>query len=167
MFYAFSCIYEHNKIAGYTTLAILTIAVTMGVYLLMHDYMSISVPLFSIGVILSTRREQSDKTLLLTIGLCLLILLCQIPFLYMELWVHSAINIFFVASIVLIFTIKNITLKIPAILGAISFDLYLVHNKVLMVLNNNMEVAPLLLFLVLTLLATSLFYLLRSKILKI
>ena len=53
---------------------------------------------------------------------------------------------------------------VPFVVGDISFDIYLVHNKALMTLKVLLPVVPIYYFVGLSAVATILFYLIRKKL---
>lgn len=71
------------------------------------------------------------------------------------------------AVLICVLSLKRIDIKIPSLLALLSFDIYLIHNKVLLSMKDNCDYVELISFVVITLLATSLFYLLRSRLLKV
>ena len=76
-------------------------------------------------------------------------------------WIHLLINYFLIASGVIIIALYNI--KVPSLPNA-SFDIYLVHNKALMLLKPAHAIVPLWEFVGLTALFTITFYNLRQLI---
>ena len=71
------------------------------------------------------------------------------------------------AVLICVLSLKRIDIKIPSLLALLSFDIYLIHNKVLLSMKDNCDYVELISFVVITLLATSLFYLLGSRLLKV
>ncbi len=61
------------------------------------------------------------------------------------------------AVLICVLSLKRIDIKIPSLLALLSFDIYLIHNKVLLSMKDNCDHVELISFVVITLLATSLF----------
>ena len=143
------------------------IAVTL-LILRMGDFTIISIPLFTVGVISSLYNKGETQKTFAYLGawcagiICLFILLSGIS----TLLIHALINYvtIFVAIFLLVkFPIKK-NLVVPFVVGDISFDIYLVHNKALMTLKVLLPVVPLYYFVGLSAVATVLFYLIRKKL---
>lgn len=82
-------------------------------------------------------------------------------------WIHLLINYFVILSGVVLVAVCNINLPSPPMwIGGASYDIYLVHNKTLMLLRPVYITVPLWMFAGLTLCFTILFYNMR-KILKL
>ena len=78
---------------------------------------------------------------------------------------HIMFNYIFILPILVFFAYFRITMpKIPSWIGGTSFDVYLVHNKVLMSLRYFLGAVPLWAFAVVTLIATIIFYGLRKHL---
>ena len=143
------------------------IAVTL-LILRMGDFTIISIPLFTVGVISSLYNKGETQKTFVYLGawcagiICLLILLSGVS----TLLIHALINYvtIFVAIFLLVkFPIKK-NLVVPFVVGDISFDIYLVHNKALMTLKVLLPVVPIYYFVGLSAVATILFYLIRKKL---
>lgn len=81
-------------------------------------------------------------------------------------WIHLLINYFVILSGIVLVVICNINLpSLPKWIGGTSYDIYLVHNKPLMLLRPMYALVPLWMFAGLALIFTILFYNLR-KVLK-
>lgn len=137
----------------------------LSIIIKLPNYCLISIPLFTIGIMGSLfNKGYLYKTL---IGLILWgIVICLFVVADGMLVVHSIINyiLIFIAILLLAkFPVKK-KLPIPAVLGDISFDIYLVHNKVLMALRVLLPIVPLFYFVGLMTVFSALFYLLRKKL---
>lgn len=78
-------------------------------------------------------------------------------------WIHLLINYFVILLGILLVAICNINLpSLPKWIGGASYDIYLVHNKALMLLRPVYAVVPLWMFAGLTLIFTIMFYNLRK-----
>ena len=135
-----------------------------------HDFMAISVPLFYVGVAVAefdkeayslfSRRWFNACWLVLTFVLCYF-------------FRHNALFLHAVFNYIIIFVWIAITARLvivistmPRWIGTISYDVYLTHNKCLMLLKMFMPTAPFLVFTGSVTIVAVLFYLLR-KMLKI
>lgn len=76
---------------------------------------------------------------------------------------HFVVNALILTSIVVVLTIKHVDIEFPSFLGVISFDIYLIHNKVILGLKDNIEFIPLWLFITTTFVATFIFFHLELK----
>lgn len=164
-FYLFCVIRQRYKKASllFLTLAVIGAALFTGYK--MYGFMTISIPFFFVGIVLSLNKQK--KGLLISMMLLGLIMISEFMIFNFNLALHNAFNVFAIALLIITFSIKNIELRIPSIMAAMSFDIYLVHNKVLMSLKNNLDVVELLPFIFLTIIATFGFYIFRTKILRI
>ena len=143
------------------------IAVTL-LILRIGDFTIISIPLFTVGVISSLYNKGETQKTFAYLGawcvgiICLLILLSGVS----TLQIHVLIN--YVTIFIAIFLLAKFPVKkklvVPAVVGDISFDIYLVHNKALMALKVLLPVVPLYSFVGLSAAATILFYLIRKKL---
>ena len=158
----YSYIRTKNKIGPILFLVLATIGSTISATYILADYTSISVPFFFLGVLLSINKKNQ--------GVILAIVITIVEFASYEnqaLVKHSAINAFALALLILACSIRKIELRIPSVITALSFDIYLIHNKVLMAMKANTEIVELLPFIILTIIATIGFYLFRTKLLRI
>lgn len=160
IFYLFSIIYKSNRIGGVIFISLMTILSTIW-------YASISIPYFTLGVMLSIYKNQEFRIFIITWA----VLLCYaaIGFVSYDLNIagHSAINAILIGILISVLSIRIWEIKIPAMLGAMSFDLYLVHNKVLKSLEYHSSEVSVWIFVFVSLAITVIFFLIRSKILKI
>lgn len=160
IFYIFSEIWIFNRVVGLIFIVLMTAAVT--VY-----YKSISVPYFAIGVILSNYKSREIR-ILVTLWIALICYAC-LGFFFYETNVagHSAINASLIGTFILAMSLRTWEIKVPSMLGVMSFDLYIVHNKVLCTLKQYNTEVSLWVFLFVTIFFTLSFCLFRTKVLKI
>lgn len=166
LFFIYSYIRTKNKIGSILFLVLATIGSTISATYILADYTSISVPFFFLGVVLSINKKNQGVIL----AISLLIVITIVEFASYEnqaLVKHSAINAFALALLILACSIRKIELRIPSVITVLSFDIYLIHNKVLMAMKANTEIVELLPFIILTIIATIGFYLFRTKLLRI
>ena len=159
---------RYSHIVSIICLNLLTAGVIAVVLLLLGDYLTISIPLFTIGVIGSLYNNGETQKTFAYLGawcvgiICLLIFRLGVS----TLLIYGLIN--YVTIFIAIFLLAKFPIKkklvIPAVVGDISFDIYLVHNKALMALKVLLPVVPLYSFVGLSAAATILFYLIRKKL---
>lgn len=167
MFYLYTLLLAKVPKASLPILITMTLLMTVGVNVIMADSQAISVPFFFLGVVLSQSKHHKDKSFLICVAIISITLIFQYLFIRHALWVHSIINGIVIANLIAICSYKEISIKIPAVLGTISFDLYLIHNKVLMSLKGNLDYVSIWAFLFLTITCSAVFYQFRTKLLKI
>ncbi len=85
----------------------------------------------------------------------------------MRLALQVIINYGIIGLIIVLFTRNKIDIKMPEIFGALYFDIYMVHNKVMIMGRMCIDDFTLLHFLFFTAVATLMFYFLRTKLCRI
>ncbi|MBR3744624.1 MAG: acyltransferase family protein [Bacteroidales bacterium] len=133
--------YGYTLTRKYERLRLPTLIIGTGVayafvYIWMESWCAISVPLFSLGIILVEYNETCTKVLkgfgwvllwLASITVVMLILY-QIKG---NLYVHSLMNYYVITAIVFLCAHCQINITPPVWLGGISYDIYLTHYKVM------------------------------------
>lgn len=164
-FYLYCFIRQKNKRASMLFLVIATIVATIVTACLMFKFQCISVPFFFLGVVLSQNKQK--KGVIMTLILLATIAIVEFAaFKGDNLGWHSLIDATAVALLIITCSIREIKIRIPSVIAALSFDIYLVHNKVLMALMANTEMVELLPFVLLTITVTITFYLFRTRLLR-
>ena len=127
-----------------------------------------SVLLFFIGMSIAEYDEwyliMIRKVYSPVVILCIIIAL-MIAFRHDAAWIHLLVNYFLIASGVIVIAV--FTIKVPSLpkwIGGVSYDIYLVHNKTLMLLRPAYAIVPLWEFVGLTALFTMTFYNLRKSV---
>ncbi len=130
------------------------------------------IPLFSVGVISALYNDRFYKCfniafvpLIISFILLSAVFLCH-PRIIANVG-HSIADYAVVGTMILVFSKYNLSLKFPAVLGAITFDIYLVHFKILEIFKAfdfNLSIAA---FIAATAVASIEFYLLRTRLLKL
>lgn len=166
LFYLFTIIHTYNKFLASSALLGTSLLLSILIANISSEFQAISVPLFSLGVFMSLYKGTKKQLCYYALYVGLITVLWFILF-DTNIAFHFVINMLILTSIVVVLTIKHVEIKIPAILGVISFDIYLIHNKVILGLKDNIEFIPLWLFIITTVVATYLFFSFRTKILKI
>ena len=115
----------------------------------------ISIPLFAVGIYVSQYKEKSAeivKSFWLWVGLIIsTVIVCYWTYQTRDAMpVHTAANVLMIAGLLWIVTGYKITLGYKSFLGYISFPIYLVHWKVMHLSSSLGFIAPLWLFLLLT-----------------
>lgn len=170
-FYLFVIVWQRWKQFATPFLFLLTIVVELFVIWYFASYNALSVPMFALGVYTSLHKEvvdwkvKSPLVVVIIVG-CLQTLLMH-TMCGTASGIHTCCNFIFVAAMIYLFSIAEIRMTRVPLIGAISFDLYLVHNKVLMTLKTMMFPVPLYLFALTTIIATIIFHLIRTKIFRI
>lgn len=172
LFYIFALLKRKNIKVALVCLSIFAVISTVFIYLTFANYAAISIPIFFIGVFASIYKEKhlgicnvvSVAALIVSILEAIALFAMHSPYAFIA---HAVFNYIAIALLIEIFTIKNIRWRVPAFIGAISFDIYLVHNKVLMLLWAMYDFVPLYGVITITLVSSLVFYLLRTKLLKL
>lgn len=168
LFFFFAKLLRKNKQAAAWTLML---AGTLGIYLMKcssNEFQAISIPLFGIGTFASCFKHQIYRGLhlsLLPLGACCIVA----ALLHGETGITTLLvqNYGFVA--ILIITCTNFKINLPNVplLGDLSFDVYLVHNKILEYTFRFQGCGITLgWFAALTLVLAGAFYILRTRVLK-
>lgn len=141
------------------------------VYYRHASYCAISVPLFTLGIVLAEFNDLCAKVFrcwawlllwLVAITLVMLILYC----LYGNLYAHSLLNYYVVTAIVTLCAFVSINVTPPAWLGGMSYDIYLTHYKVMKFLMPVYGYIPLHHFVVGAVIAATASYALRGVVVQ-
>ena len=131
-----------------------------------------SVMFFSVGVIASLLKEKGKNGLLYLLAanaiavIITLILLGIIDIISLAHIEHIAINALILTAMIVVMSVWDISIAMPSAITVLSFDIYLVHRKVLSSMQQFLPAVEFTLFLALTIVATCLFYALRIHILQ-
>lgn len=166
-FYLFSLVYIHNHKVGIAFLITAVLLTTILEAELFAKFSSISIPYFALGVIMSIYKNRELPAILSAIAALICFAACGFFYYTSDLAAHSAANAISLGIFILILSVRQWEIRFPALLGVMSFDFYLIHNKVLQTMKLNMDVAPLWMFVLITFGVTYLFYMLRTKVFKI
>lgn len=129
---------------------------------------SSSVLLFFIGMSIAEYDEwyfRFIRNYYSPIALLCTIVVLMIVFRHDAAWIHLLVNYFLIASGIIVIAV--FTIKVPSLpkwIGGVSYDVYLVHNKTLMLLRPAYAIVPLWEFVGLTALFTITFYNLRKSV---
>ena len=105
------------------------------VYHLFADWAAISIPLFSLGILIADYNEKSYKILRSRNGIIIISLITALMvllFLYKgNLYLKSLFNWYVIFALLLFASRLHINVDIPKWWGEISYDIYITHNKVI------------------------------------
>lgn len=131
------------------------------------SFATISIPLFAVGVFVAEKSDWIGVHLVPFAAVSLAaILLAGFILRHDMLMVHAAINFAAIWLVVVLLTVFNVSLRLPKWVGEVSFDVYLTHNKVILVAEALMLSQSLVVFLVCTAAVAALSFGLR-KLLKL
>ena len=130
-FYLFTLIYAHRPAVALIFLSAFTIIVAIVTYHWHVPVLSAPVPFFTIGVITSLVKDKKYG-LWIMIDLLAIILAVDLPIYDIHTTLRIMFNLVLIATILVVFSVRRIDLRIPPLLAAVSFDIYLVHFKMLM-----------------------------------
>jgi len=130
------------------------------------------IPLFSVGVISALYNDKFYRCFNIAfIPLIISLIILSIAFLYYPRFIanigHSIVDYAMVSTILMVFSIFKPSLKLPTVLGAITFDIYLVHFKILEIFKASDLDLSIAAFLAVTAVVSIGFYLLRTRLLKL
>lgn len=131
-FYVFSSMRPKYGIQSHIIFVLSLFAIYVCTSILEADWAAISIPLFYIGTLASVNKSIPYKGILLPlIGVSVLVCGASLFFFSKELAAHAFINYVMMIGLFLILLHSSWSkrIKCPVIMGAISFDIYLVHNK--------------------------------------
>lgn len=129
------------------------------------------IPLFSVGVIAASHSAKFYKNINaafipLVISFILLSCVFALHSRFVANIVHVLADYSIIGTILLCFSNTHPDIKIPSILAAVTFDIYLIHFKILMLMSvSNLELS-IIPFIVATVFVSIIFYQLRTQILK-
>lgn len=162
-FFIFSVIRQRSSITGFVFLFLCALLLTYaGCF---KGYMSYSIPMFYVGIVLSVSKKIGYNAVVLSIGLLTLNLLIGLA-IFGRL-IPLIVVTLVIASLIITFSSIKIDISIPAFLAAMSFDLYLVHYKVLWSLKSNIDYVPFIYYIAIAVITTVSFYLFRTKLLRL
>ena len=151
-----------------------TVSICFSSYFMNGDFglNSISgIPLFSVGVVAALWSSRVLKGLHPIIPLVLSFAAVSFVMSFYPRYIpnlaHVIADYTVVATIIIVFSKWKLSICIPAILSMITFDIYLVHFKVLVVMKEVTPTLPISLFMAATALFSVALYCLRTKLIKI
>ena len=158
---------KFNEKAAVATLVLGTILVIIGMKIIWGgDYLLISIPMFLCGVLSSLCKNKGRNVFLPILSVVLSCIAMSVYLLVRKdfpLMAHSVFNYGFITVMLLFFAFVKVDFRSPKFLGDISYDIYLVHNKVLMSLIA-LGCVNLLWFIVMTAVISLLYFFCRKKI---
>lgn len=163
-FFLFSFIRRFNEVLSFIYLLAFTLLITYFQAVSFSLYSSISIPFFTLGVLISFNKNNPSRLVYASSLFLGGLIVLSLIFLDKALCIHSLFNIMAIGFLIFLFSFKEINFKIPSILGLISFDIYLVHNKVLMTMIHYSSTLSLISFFVITTILSLTFYGFRTLI---
>lgn len=128
---------------------------------------AISLPLFYIGVWIADNPSLCRRLcngVLVPGGLMLLMLLICYVLRHTAMVLHVVFNYIVVLIAIVVLSSYRITIaKLPSVVGQSSFDVYLVHNKVLLTLRYFLGIVPFSIFAIICFVTTFIFYAARKR----
>lgn len=169
-FYLFSYLYRRRRREAHLVFILFVGMIYIYSHLSNGAWSALSVPLFYIGMLLSLNKNNPVKGVILPL-FDMGAFTCSVSYLFggRYLLVHAFINYAFILLFLLllpIFSEKLPSFRHSAMLGNFSFDLYLVHNKIIYVMMKSMNYIPAGLWISVTLLTAYLFFIFRKRILE-
>lgn len=127
---------RYGKRESIFVLSIFTILAYIVCDLVIGYYTPLSIPLFSAGIIASLCRNDNVKyfnssLLYVVAALVFMVGYCVLVKNSFSLAAHGVINYLAIILLILVFTNFKPHIVFPAILGEISFDVYLIHKKII------------------------------------
>lgn len=160
---------KYNEHIVVIPLSILTIVTYVFCDKMLGYYTPISIPIFSVGILASLYKHKNHGIF----NLCLIYLFVGMVFSVgyciaihnsLALAVHSIINYVCIATLILIFTRFNPNFKFPVLLGEASFDIYLIHKRIITsYISLTDEFINLWLWIGMTIIFTALFVIIRKQ----
>lgn len=172
-FYLFGALRQRHETGAWGVLLLFTVFIYWGANHWIGHYAPLSIPLFGLGIFASRYKNKNYgcfNATFIPLTLCLIATVVTVAVTGIKSSVyHVAVNYFVIGTMLLLFTRFRISIPVQrtVLLGALSFDLYLVHNKILTLMKYRMDVVTICNFLALAAVATLVFHLMRTKILKI
>ncbi|MDE6300274.1 MAG: acyltransferase [Muribaculaceae bacterium] len=163
IFYLFVLIYKRNPKGGLVFLVTATVGLIVVVVLHFGEFAAISVPLFPFGMVLSIYRDKR-ATVPVMLGFLVVLAVSYYYLYYLGLAVHASVNFLIIALIMVICSLRRIDIAVPAVLALLSYDVYLIHNKVIMVISGQPHLHHFRIYLLITAICTLLFFFLRTRL---
>lgn len=163
-FGAFATLRIENKISAWLLFASITIAIQILTKYCIGRHAIMSIPYFAIGVFASEFKEKC----LWAFNVSILPLVVYPAIAVFFLQMHSAviINSAVMAALIIALTLWKPKVACPAVLSSLAFDIYLVHNKVLMTGRTYTDNFPVWAFVTFTIVAALVFYFIRTLLLQ-
>lgn len=156
-----------NEKTAVVVLVFETILVIIGMKIIWGgDYLLISIPMFLCGVISSLCKNNNRNVLFPIISIVLCCIAMSVYLLARKdfpLMAHSVFNYGFITIMLLFFAFVKVNWTCPKFLGDISYDIYLVHKKVIISLIA-FDCLNLLWFIVATAIISLLYFFCRKRI---
>ena len=162
-FYAFSALRPINETFAWLLFVILTIVIQVCTNYYIASYAILSIPFFTIGVFASEFKDRCFGGFNVS-----MLPLVVYPAIAIMLNIHIVvvINSIVIITLISICTRWDIKVTCPTILSTLAFDIYLVHNKILMMGRTYTDVFHIWEFVLFTIIAALSFYFIRMLVLQ-
>jgi peptidoglycan/LPS O-acetylase OafA/YrhL len=169
IFYGLLYLYKRftfpQKLSSTVLLLAFTLFSTILVRYAIGPFASVSIPAFYIGVYIADNPNMEKMRCIKNMLIISIISISSLLLVgVVSMAMHGVVNIFVLFFIIYFFSYYNITATVPKIWGDISYDVYLVHNKVKILLLYFTHGLSLSTFLLFTTLSAVFFLLVRRKI---
>lgn len=118
-----------------TLLLIGTAVVYAVVYILFEGWAAISIPLFSLGILVADYNKICWRIVrswwLVMVVLGVTIIMVGLYLWKGNLYLHSLTDWYVIMVLLIVCAIFHIEIKVPSWMGSISYDVYITHNKVI------------------------------------
>ena len=112
-----------------------TVAAYVLVFLWQADWCAISIPIFTLGIVVAEYNEfvyRIARSWRIMIWLLLVSALMGMLFMHFgNLYAHAWINYVVITAVVVLCAYRTIKVDVPDWVGGVSYDVYLTHNKVI------------------------------------
>ena len=124
-----------SRKAQFAALLVGTAIVYAIVYVIYASWAAISIPLFSLGILIADENRRCCQVLRswwILIAVAVITLVMGILYIWQgNLYLHSLCNWYVVFALLTLGSFFVIEIKVPSWLGDISYDIYITHNKVI------------------------------------
>lgn len=140
------------------------------VFVTLHDWCALSVPMFTVGVLVADYNKKFYKIIhgygVLLWLVLITVIMAGLFHLFGNLYAHALFNYYVVTAIVAVCAFWSPSFKIRGWMGDYSYDIYLTHNKLIQMLKPNGELIGLHIFIIGTIVFSTASYTLRHVLLK-
>lgn len=170
LFEGYVCMRIRFKRFSLAYLILVTVLAYVIVFVTLHDWCALSVPMFSIGVLVSDYNKILYKFIhgygVLLWLVIITVIMAGLYHVYGNLYAHALFNYYVVTAIVAFCAFWSPSFKIRGWIGDFSYDIYLTHNKLIQLLKPNGELIGLHIFIIGTVVFSTASYTIRHFLLK-
>lgn len=142
IFYCFTVLYRRHILYAHLFIIIALSLLYLYSHYAIGIWSTISIPLFYVGILASINKDNVLKGIMLPLAVVsCIVLLISYQINGINLAGHALINYVIIFVLVLIGSLSELLYKIKmsSFFGALSFDIYLTHNKVLFYMKEKMD----------------------------